>query len=117
MPVSARAVGASAERQVWWRYWLRGWRLCARNWVGGGGELDLVASRWTTLLVVEVRRRQSLDAAALSVDQAKLDRTVAAARSLIATHGLHRYRLRIDLAAVDPSGRMRLQRNVFSVQS
>ncbi|GDY14608.1 hypothetical protein LBMAG53_34860 [Planctomycetota bacterium] len=117
MPVSALAVGAAAERQVWWRYWLRGWRLCARNWVGGGGELDLVASRWTTLLVVEVRRRQSLDAAALSVDQAKLDRTLAAARSLIATHGLHRYRLRVDLAAVDAAGRIRIQRNVTDQQT
>lgn len=101
-----RAIGAAAERRVERHLRLRGWRICARNWVGGGGELDIVASRWRTLLVVEVRRRSGHDAAAASVDAAKLERTMRAAQALVRTHGLQRYRLRIDLVAVDGRGRL-----------
>lgn len=94
----------------------RGWRLCARNWIGGGGELDLVASRWTTLLVVEVRRRASAEAALASVDRAKLDHVIAAAQALVRTHRLQRYRLRLDLAAVDERGRITWTRDVLAGQ-
>lgn len=99
-----RLVGARAERRVerWLR--LRGWRICARNWVGGGGELDIVASRWRTLLIVEVRRRSDHAAAAASVDQAKIERTLKAARALVRAHALFRYRLRLDVFTVDAHG-------------
>jgi Holliday junction resolvase-like predicted endonuclease len=101
-----RLLGAAAERRVerWLR--LRGWRICARNWIGGGGELDLVASRWRTLLIVEVRRRGSDAAAAASVDQAKIERTLRAARALVRAHALFRYRLRLDMFTVDADGRI-----------
>ena len=56
-----------AERRAARHLWLRGWRICARNWIGGGGELDLVGSRWRTLRVVEVRRRPTLAQAFASV--------------------------------------------------
>lgn len=107
-PVGAapQLLGAAAERRVerWLR--LRGWRICARNWIGGGGELDLVASRWRTLLIVEVRRRDSHDAAAASVDQGKLGRTLRAARALVRAHALYRYQLRVDVFTVDAAGRI-----------
>jgi putative endonuclease len=109
-----RAAGACAERRVVRQLRWRGWRICARNWVGGGGELDIVASRWRTLLVVEVRQRATHGAAAASVDRAKLERTMRAAHALVAAHGLHRYRLRIDVAAVDQDGRIELRRDVAS---
>lgn len=114
MPGSAdpRAVGAAAERAAERHLRWRGWRLAARNWVGGGGELDLVASRWRTLLVVEVRRRAVHDLAGWSVDAAKLERTRRAARALIRQHGLHRYRLRIDLFLYDAAGRLERRRDV-----
>lgn len=114
MPASAdpRAVGQAAERAAARHLRLRGWRLCARNWIGGGGELDLVASRWRTLLVVEVRRRADHEAAGWSVDAAKLERTRRAARTLIRQHHLHRYRLRIDLFLYDAAGRLERRRDV-----
>lgn len=34
-----------------------GWRIVARNWHGGGGELDLVIERAGALRIVEVRAR------------------------------------------------------------
>ena len=105
---TGRAAERAAERHLRWR----GWRLAARNWVGGGGELDLVASRWRTLLVVEVRRRVDHEQAGWSVDVAKLERTRRAARALIRQHGLHRYRLRIDLFLYDASGRLERRRDL-----
>ena len=97
--------GGWAERRAEWFYRRRGWRLAACNWVGGGGELDLVFSRWRTLLVVEVRFRAS-GAALQSVDAEKLARTLKASRALIRGFHLQRYHLRVDLAAVATKGRV-----------
>jgi putative endonuclease len=110
---TARDTGARAERRAAWHLRLRGWRIVARNWIGGGGELDLVASRWRTLLIVEVRRRAASFAALASVDRAKLDRTLAAARALVRAHGLQRYRLRVDVIALDSEGRLVRRRDVL----
>ena len=103
MPATSRLSGDAAERRACWRLRLRGWRIVARNWIGGGGELDIVASRWRTLLVAEVRLRAAGDGLA-SIDRAKLDRTLAAAQALIRAHGLQRYRLRVDLIGYDERG-------------
>jgi Holliday junction resolvase-like predicted endonuclease len=106
------AVGRRAERQVELHLRLRGWRIAARNWIGGGGELDLVASRWRTLLVVEVRLRPTHAEALASIDDDKMARTRRAARALVRTFRLFRYRLRIDLFAIDAGGRMLRRRDV-----
>jgi|GEM_PF-423911 len=101
---NARASGARCERRAAWHLRWRGWKIVSRNWIGGGGEIDLVACRWTTLLIVEVRKRPTTRAALLSVDRAKLDRTLAAAQAFVHAHGLHRYRLRFDIIAYDQAG-------------
>ena len=111
----ASRIGAAAERRAERMVMLRGWRICARNWIGGGGELDIVASRWQTLLIVEVRQRASGAAALASVDRAKLDRTIAAARSLIRTHGLERYRLRFDVIGFASNGSALWSRDVLTI--
>ena len=113
MPLASRQTGDRAERRACWRLRLRGWRIVARNWIGGGGELDIVASRWRTLLVAEVRRRADAGDAFLSIDRAKLDRTLAATQALIRAHGLQRYRLRIDLIGVDERGRIAERKDVL----
>jgi putative endonuclease len=103
---SIRQSGVAAEQRAARYLFWRGWRICARNWIGGGGELDLVCSRWKTLLIVEVRQRPTVDQAFMSVDRAKLDRTLSAAAALVRAHGLQRYRLRVDVIAVDGEGRL-----------
>ena len=108
-----RAVGAAAERRACRMLLLRGWRICARNWIGGGGELDIVASRWRTLLIVEVRQRVTGAAAVASVDRAKLNRTMAAAQALVRSHGLERYRLRFDVIGFPPQGQAVWRRDVL----
>ena len=109
----AQARGRWAEQRVVWWYRWRGWRLVARNWLGGGGELDAVFSRWRTLLVVEVRYRSRDDAFA-SVDDAKWQRTLRAAQSLQRSYHLERYRLRVDVAAVGADGRVRVHADLAS---
>ena len=66
--------GAAAESRACWWLRLYGWRICARNWIGGGGELDIVASRWRTLLIVEVRQRTTLAMAMASIDEEKISK-------------------------------------------
>lgn len=105
--------GRRAERRIAWYLRRRCWRIVARNWEGGGGELDLVAVRWRTLLVVEVRYRERDGDALRSIDRAKLARTAAAARALVAQHGLHAYRLRVDLIGLDVRGRIVRSRDVL----
>lgn len=111
LPIRNRARGLAAERRACRYLQRRGWRLCARNWAADGGELDLVMSRWRTLLVVEVRSRQH-DRPLASIDDAKLARTRLAAQRLIALHGLERYRLRIDAIGFDHRQRLQHRRDI-----
>jgi putative endonuclease len=101
---TVRAEGLLAEERACWHLRWRGWRIAARNWIGGGGELDIVASRWRTLLVVEVRRRTTVREALASIDRDKLARTMRATQALIRAHDLQRYHLRYDLIALDGHG-------------
>ncbi len=107
--------GFLAERRACRHLQWRGWRICARNWIGGGGELDIVASRWQTLLIVEVRQRVDSAAAFASIDRAKLDRTIASAHALVRLHGLQRYRLRFDAIGIDQKGRLVRRRDLLNV--
>lgn len=109
-----RHQGAQAERTVARHLWWRGWRICAKNWIGGGGELDLVVSRWRTIRIVEVRSRPTHAEAFASVDLAKLNRTRQAAAALVRQHKLTAYRLRIDCAAVDANGRIAWHTDVLA---
>lgn len=111
-PSDPRQRGAWAESRVVLSYRLRGWRVAERNWIGGGGELDLIVSRWRTLTVVEVRERPDHDQAWASIDEAKIRRTMTAIQTYVGRHDLGCYRLRVDLAAVDPAGRVRIRRDI-----
>jgi len=112
-PLLIRAQGRKAENQAAWHLRWRGWRIAARNWYGGGGELDVVASRWRTLLVVEVRRRITGAEALASIDRAKLDRTLCAANALVRAHHLESYRLRFDVIGIDEHGRIHRRRDIL----
>jgi putative endonuclease len=116
MPGSlAKSRGAAAERRAARHLWLRGWRICARNWIGGGGELDLVVSRWRTLVIVEVRRRPTLAAAFASIDRDKLNRTIAAAAALVRAYGLERYRVSFDVIAIADDGALEWRRDLLRI--
>lgn len=64
----------------------RGLRIVARNYHCRYGELDLVARDGETLVFIEVRRRsgEAFGGAAASIDAAKRDRLLKAARHYLA---------------------------------
>jgi len=109
----APGLGRGAEERACAYLRRRGWRIVARNWIGGGGELDIVASRWRTLLIVEVRLRAG-GAGVASVGRDKLRRTVQAARALVRSQHLQGYRLRFDIIAYDARGRLVRSRDVLA---
>lgn len=68
----------------------KGYRLLARRFRCPHGEIDLVASRWTTLVFVEVKARASEAEAALSLAPRQQARIRRAAEAWLARHTLSR---------------------------
>lgn len=62
MRISAARLGKLGEAFAPWLYRLRGYRVIGRNVRLGGGEIDLVVRRGRTLVIAEVKTRQSLAA-------------------------------------------------------
>lgn len=81
---SAVALGASAETHVCGVLIDQGWRVLARNWRGGGGELDIVAIRDGQLRFVEVKARTAGDPLqAITPDKQR--RLIGAAQAFLAS--------------------------------
>ena len=62
MRISAARLGRLGEWRARWLYRLRGYRVVERNVRVAGGEIDLVLRRGRTLVIAEVKTRQSLSA-------------------------------------------------------
>lgn len=95
--------------------WLttKGYRVVARNYLGGGGEIDLIARRGSTLVFVEVKARQSLDDALRAVDRAKLEQVARAGRAFLSENGISgSVAIRFDVVLVAPGQLPRHMRNV-----
>lgn len=79
-------------------YQLLGFRLKTR-----GVEIDILARRGTDLIVVEVKRRATMDIALTAVDPAQRERLRAAGAALLRQRpGLAGLRLRLDMVALAP---------------
>lgn len=76
--VDPRELGRRGEQRAAWFYRLRGYRIVDRNARSKGGEIDLVVRRGKTLVICEVKTRQSLAAGAghESVDRAKREQLI-----------------------------------------
>ena len=62
MRLSSRDLGRKGERRAAWHYLLRGYRILARNVRLPAGEIDLVVKRGATIVIAEVKTRQSVAA-------------------------------------------------------
>lgn len=80
---SAVALGVAAETFVSDMLRQEGWSVLARNWRGGGGELDIVALRDGVLRVVEVKARTSADPL-LAITPGKQRRLIRASEAFLA---------------------------------
>jgi putative endonuclease len=79
-------------------YQLLGFRLKTR-----GVEIDILARRGNTLVVVEVKQRATMDAALTALDPAQCERLRAAGAALLRQRpGLAGLRLRLDMVALAP---------------
>ena len=94
--------GDRAERLAWRWARKKGWKLVARNASCPLGEIDLVVLDGRTLVVVEVRSRQSghPDDAARSVNLEKQRRVSRMALWFRKRHGLQALDLRFDVVAI-----------------
>lgn len=73
-----RTLGKLGEWRAAWFYRLRGYRVLARNLRSSGGEIDLVVRRGATVVIAEVKTRQTLFAGAGhdAVDRRKREQLV-----------------------------------------
>lgn len=107
--------GHAAEASVARHYEDHGVAICARNWRGITGEIDLIGRDGDVVVFVEVKQSRSHDMAASHISQAQIGRIFATVDEFLAGEpkGLLTD-VRIDLALVDGAGRIEVVENAFA---
>ena len=107
--------GHAAEDSVARHYEERGVSICARNWRGSVGEIDIVGRDGAVMVFVEVKQSRTHDLAASHVSPAQIDRIFASVEEYVGREpqGLLTD-VRIDLALVDGQGRVEVLENAFA---
>ena len=107
--------GHAAEASVARLYEDRDIAICARNWRGITGEIDLIGRRGDQVIFVEVKHSQTHDMAATHISRAQIGRIFSTVDEFLAGEpkGLLTD-LRIDLALVDGLGRIEVVENAFA---
>lgn len=107
--------GLAAEDCAARRYAELGGVVLARRARTAGGELDLVIRLGRALVFVEVKARAALERALEAFGPRQQTRVAQAAACWMAEQGLFDQRdARIDLAAVDRSGRVHILENALA---
>jgi putative endonuclease len=98
--LSPRDLGAKGERRAAWFYRLRGYRILARNARLPAGEIDLVVQRGATIVIAEVKTRQTRIAGEghEAVNRAKRERMIKLGDQYAARHP--HARLRYDILSI-----------------
>lgn len=107
--------GHAAESSVARHYEDRGIRICAKNWRGITGEIDLIGRQGAEVIFVEVKQSRTHDLAASHLSRAQIGRIFATVDEFLAGEpkGLLTD-VRIDLALVDGQGRIEVVENAFA---
>jgi putative endonuclease len=99
----AEHLGLTAETRAAWTLRLGLHRILARRFRCHAGEIDLVARRGRTLIFVEVKARDTLEAAIAAVTPRARARILAAADVFVARHPSYAdHDRRFDIVAVLP---------------
>ena len=93
---AAEQRGRGAETIACWYLRMHGWRILARRARVPGGEVDIVARRGRTLAFVEVKARDTDEAAGFALDEWRLRRVAVAAERL-----MERYMDGVDEVRID----------------
>jgi putative endonuclease len=106
--------GESAEQQAYQFLLKKGLKPVARNFRCKQGELDLIMTDKQTLVIVEVRFRQTdkYGSAAESVTRSKQLRIIAATQVYLATQKLNKP-IRFDVIALSGKGNIDWIQNAF----
>jgi putative endonuclease len=107
MPASSReraeARGRLAEFAALMALRLKGYRLLARRYKSGAGEVDLIMRRGEVTAFIEVKARASVDAGVIAVTPHQSRRISAAARHWMAKDARARNGIcRFDIVVVSP---------------
>jgi putative endonuclease len=102
------SAGHAAEASVARHYEDRGIAICARNWRGITGEIDLIGRDGDVVIFIEVKQSKTHDLAAAMSRRAQIGRIFATVDEFVAGEpkGLLTDVERIDLALVDGMGRI-----------
>ncbi len=97
-------LGALGERRAAWFYRLRGYSILERNAHFAAGEIDLVVKRGTTIVIAEVKTRQSANAGEghEAVDRKKRERLFRLGEQYAARHP--NSQLRYDILSIRWTG-------------
>ena len=98
---SRRKLGQRAEKRAEKLLRKHGLIVLARNWRGGGGELDRVVLDRDTIIFVEVKARQMLRAEWPAVRHAQTLRIRRAAQAFRRHYGVERNPFRFDVVTVE----------------
>jgi putative endonuclease len=108
--------GLSAETLAVWLLRIKGWRILARRFAEGPGEVDIVARRGRTLAFVEVKARADFAAAAESLTPRQQARIRRGAEAFLARRPAYAgYVVTFDVVLVAPRRLPRHLRNAFGL--
>ena len=88
MRLASRSLGKLGETRAAWFYRLRGYRILERNARLPAGEIDLVVKRGATIVIAEVKTRQTRTAGEgyEAVNRAKRERMIKLGDQYAARH-------------------------------
>ncbi|WP_306149325.1 MULTISPECIES: YraN family protein [unclassified Roseibium] len=99
----AHTRGLSAETYAAWYLRLTGWRILKQRYKTKAGEIDLIAKKRKTVAFIEVKARNSRQAALEAVTPASQKRIVRAAKIFVAEHPKAGFfTLRFDVMIIRP---------------
>ena len=97
-----KTIGKMGEVKIAWHYRLKGYKIIARNFSCRYGELDIVALKNDTIVVVEVKTRKNANFAQARefVDYHKQARIKNTTNIFLQKYSYTEYNVRFDVAEV-----------------
>ena len=111
-----KVIGNIGEEKVVWHYRFKGHKIIARNFSCRYGELDIVALKDNTVIVVEVKTRKNNNFAHARefVDHKKQARIKNTTNIFLQKNNLTEYNVRFDVAEVyTDSNKINIIENAF----